>query len=46
MRSNEGRILPMFILDEIQKAFHALNITAFDKGFEIIRDFFIHFEVK
>lgn len=43
---NEGRILSMFILDEIQKAFHALNITVFDKVFEIIRDFFEHFEVK
>lgn len=35
----------MFILDEIQKALHSLNITAFDSVIEVIRDFFLHFDV-
>lgn len=36
----------MFILDEIQKALHALNITVFDSAIEIIRDFFERYGVK
>lgn len=36
----------MKILDDIQFAFNRVGITVFDKIFDIIRDFFIHFEVK